>query len=279
MAAVFSPASNGGEEGLLRHIILNSIRMYNVKYRAKYGRMIIACDDRSWRKNVYKEYKASRKTTRDASTIDWESIFETLGKVKAEIDEFMPFPILQAEGAEADDIIGVLVESTQDFGQCEDVMIVSADKDFAQLQKYPNIAQFSPMTKKKIVEKNPTKHLFDHVLRGDASDGVPNVLSSDDIFITEGTRQTPLKQTVIDKWREEFKTGKQMKDILDEETYKRWLRNSCMIDLSKVPKFIVDNILEVYKLKQVKPNSKVLNYLIKNKCLQLVPCADDFFIK
>ena len=48
----------------------------------------------------------------------------------------MPYQMLKVSGAEADDIIATLVESTQEFGQHEPVLIISGDKDFIQLQRY-----------------------------------------------------------------------------------------------------------------------------------------------
>ena len=49
------------DEHLIRHMILNTIRMYNKKFRKEYGQMVIACDHSSWRREVFPQYKASRK--------------------------------------------------------------------------------------------------------------------------------------------------------------------------------------------------------------------------
>ncbi len=98
---------------MLRHMILNSIRMYNAKYREKYGQMVIAMDCGSWRKKVFEHYKAKRKTTREASNIDWDGVYAALNNIRDEIRENLPFKVVEVRGAEADDIIGVLVERTQ----------------------------------------------------------------------------------------------------------------------------------------------------------------------
>ena len=276
MSIVFSQLKQGVELDSMRHMILNTLRMYNVKYRKEYGRMIIACDHSSWRKKVYAEYKASRTTNREKSDIDWKPIYEILGIVQDEISKEMPYPVVQAYGAEADDIIGVLVEGTQEFGNHEKVMIVSADKDFIQLQKYSNVKQYSPMTKKLIAHKDPVDYLFEHVLRGDGSDGVPNVLSPDNTFV-DAIRQKPLRGKLIDTWRTEAKT-KEMIDVLDEDTYANYIRNKTMIDLSYTPDNVVEDITKAYKLAQEdKDESRILNYLIKNRCSMLIGCARDFF--
>jgi 5'-3' exonuclease len=277
ISTVFSQPKSNIDEHLLRHMILNSLRMYNLKYRDEYGKLIVACDAGSWRKGTFPEYKAARKKNRESSDMDWKSIFESINKVRDEIDEFMPYPVVQVSNAEADDVIATLVETTQEFGNHEKVMIVSADKDFIQLQKYDNVQQFSPLTKKVVKDTNPRKYLFEHVVRGDSGDGVPNVLSPDNVFVSE-SRQTPLRAKKIEEWYNASSKG-DMQEILDEETYRNYVRNKSMIDLSQIPQEIASNIVDEYNKKQVKPNGKVLNYLITRRCSQLVACAEEFFIK
>ena len=277
ISTVFSQPKSNIDENLLRHMILNSLRMYNLKYRAEYGKLIVACDAGSWRKGTFPEYKAARKKSRESSDMDWKSIFESINKVREEIDEFLPYPVIRVSDAEADDVIATLVETTQEFGNHEKVMIISADKDFIQLQKYDNVQQFSPLTKKLVKDTNPHKYLFEHVVRGDSGDGVPNILSSDDVFVSE-SRQTPLRAKKIEEWYESSRT-KGMAEILDHETYRNYLRNRSMIDLSRIPEDVKLRIKNEYAERQVKPNNKVLNYLISRRCSQLVACAEEFFIK
>lgn len=277
ISTVFSQPKSNIDENLLRHMILNSLRMYNLKYRDEYGKLIVACDAGSWRKGPFPEYKAARKKNRESSDMDWKSIFESINKVRDEIDEYLPFPVVQVSNAEADDVIATLVETTQEFGNHEKVMIISADKDFIQLQKYDNVTQFSPLTKKLVKDTNPHKYLFEHVVRGDSGDGVPNVLSADDVFVSEA-RQTPLRAKKIGEWYEASRKG-DMAEILDEQTYRNYIRNKSMIDLSQIPEDVTSRIREEYAKKEVKPNGKVLNYLITRRCSQLVGCAEEFFIK
>lgn len=278
ISSVFSQAkSNKIEEDFLRHIILNSLRMYNLKYRDKYGKMVIACDGGSWRKDYYPQYKAARRKNREESSMDWKEIFRILNNVKAEIIEHLPYTVVQTEKAEADDVIAALVESTQEFGNYEPVMIISADKDFIQLQRYDNVAQWSPMTKKLIVDKNPTRYLLEHVLKGDSGDGVPNVLSPDNTF-TDSIRQTALRATKIDEWIAADKVGK-LQSVMPEETYRNYIRNRTVIDLERVPTEVRDAILTEYNSAPVKNNSKVLNYLISKRCNMLISSASEFFTK
>ena len=278
ISSVFSQAkSNKIEEDFLRHIILNSLRMYNLKYREKYGKMVIACDGGSWRKDYYPQYKAARRKNREESSMDWKEIFRILNNVKAEIVEHLPYTVVQTDKAEADDVIAALVETTQEFGNYEPVMIISADKDFIQLQRYDNVAQWSPMTKKLIVDKNPTRYLLEHVLKGDSGDGVPNVLSPDNTF-TDSIRQTALRATKIDEWIAADKAGT-LQSVMPEETYRNYIRNRTVIDLERVPTEVRDAILTEYNSAPVKNNSKVLNYLISKRCNMLISSASEFFTK
>ena len=278
ISSVFSQAkSNKIEEDFLRHIILNSLRMYNLKYRDKYGKMVIACDGGSWRKDYYPQYKAARRKNREESTMDWKEIFRILNKIKSEIIEHLPYTVIQTDKAEADDVIAALVETTQEFGNYEPVMIISADKDFIQLQRYDNVSQWSPMTKKLITDKNPSRYLMEHVLKGDSGDGVPNVLSGDNTF-TDSIRQTPLRATKIDEWIAADRAGT-LHSIMPEETYRNYIRNRIVIDLERVPPDVRDAILIEYNAAPVKNNSKVLNYLIANRCNMLISSASEFFTK
>src|SRR5210317_279364 len=148
------------DEQMLRHMMLNSIRMYNKKFRDEYGQMILACDGaNNWRRGYFPQYKANRRKGRDESTFDWNEAFRIMHKIKDEIRENFPYKVIHLEGCEADDVIGTLVEQTQEFGNYEDVMIVSSDGDFKQLQRYDNVKQFSPMLKKFVVDDNPRLNL------------------------------------------------------------------------------------------------------------------------
>ena len=180
------------QEDLIRHMILNTIRMYNKKFRDKYGSVVIACDSSSWRRDYFPNYKFKRREGReeDKSSINWNEVFRIINQVRDEIRDNFPYKVLHIDKCEADDIIATVVEQTQEFGQYEDVMIVSADKDFIQLHKHDNVRQYSPMTKKFIEDKNPRTYIAEHIFKGDSSDGVPNVLSPDNTFV-DGIRSLP----------------------------------------------------------------------------------------
>ena len=258
------------DKDLIRHMILNSLRMYNKKYRDEYGQMVLACDGfNTWRKDFFPEYKAARKKNRSASDLDWNNIFTSLNETREEIRDHLPWKVLHLDGTEADDIIATLTAQTQEFGQHEDVMIISADKDFAQLQKFNNISQYSPMLKKYIKVEHPRKQLLEMILRGDTSDGVPNVLSGDNVFVDE-IRQTPLRQKVVDQLIEDPSSQ-------GPEVLRNIQRNRLLIDLQSTPKTLKEEIINTFNGQDKWSNKgKVLPFLIEKRCRRLVDDIGDF---
>ena len=262
------------DESMIRHMILNSIRMYNKRYRDEYGQMVICADGmNTWRKDYYPYYKAKRKKNRDNSDQDWNEIFRILHLVRDEIKENLPYKVVHMEGVEADDIIASLILQSQEFGMNEPMMIVSSDKDFIQLQKFNNVKQFSPIQKKFVKDDNPRSYLFNHIMKGDTGDGIPNVLSDDDTFVSD-KKQTPLRKTRIAEWLE---NSDNLRAVMDDEIYRNYQRNKKLIDLTEVPETIQQNIINNYNEQKVAMKMRVLNYLIKKRCNQLIEVVEEFY--
>ena len=259
------------DENLIRHMILNSIRMYRSKHKQKFGEIVICTDGKAnWRKDVYPQYKHKRKDARKESSMDWNELFRITNMVLEEIDENFPYKVIGNDKCEADDVIAALCELSQEFGNHENMLIVSSDKDFVQLQKYNNIYQYSPMKKSFIKEEHPRKQLMELILKGDQADGVPNCLSGDNVFV-DGIRQTPLRKKVLDQLINDPKSQ-------GEEMYRNYLRNKKLIDLSETPDQYKDEIINSYmeQWKQDTHKSKVLPFLIEKRCRMLIDDIGDF---
>lgn len=254
------------EEDVIRHIVLNQLRMYSHKFKNDYGQMVICCEGRSWRKDYFEHYKAHRQKNRESSGRDWNEAFRILNMILDEIRENVPYKVIQHDRAEADDIIGVLCEYTQQFGRHDDVLVLSGDHDFKQLLKFNNVRQFSPMQKKFVECKDPAGYLVEHIIKGDTGDGVPNVLSPDDVFITEG------RQTVMSKKRYERISSGDM--TLEEQ--RNYQRNETLVDLSKCPQDIKDEIIDTFETTETAPRGKLMNYLVKKRCKQLIDSIQEF---
>lgn len=257
-------------EDLFRHTILNTLRMYRNKFKGQYGELVICGDGRkNWRKEVFPNYKFKRGKSKSASDVDWDELYRILYLVFDELGENFPYKTVLVEECEADDVIATLSQSTQEFGNNEPIMIVSADKDFVQLQKYDNVRQYSPMKKQFIIEKNPRKQLLELVLRGDASDGVPNVLSPDNSF-SEGIRQTSLRQATLDKLFDDL-------HCMGEEVYANYCRNKKLIDFEEIPETLKSEILNRFNGQDNwKNRKKVFPFLIEKRCGMLIEEIGDF---
>ena len=260
-------------EDLIRHMVLNSIRMYRTKFK-EYGELIICCDDQDyWRKKIFPYYKAHRKEDREKSALDWSTIFKSLHKIRDELKDYFPYKVIRVAYAEADDIIGVLTAKHGVYLNNDDVekiLILSGDKDFAQLQKYTNVDQFSPITKKWIRINDAQRFLREHIMKGDRGDGIPNFLSADDTIVTK-TRQKPLSSKKLDQW-----VDLQPEDFCSGETLRNYRRNEQLVDLDFVPDNIRKQVLDQYNNYVVNDRKGLLNYFIKNKLKLLTESVGEF---
>lgn len=241
---------------LVRHISLDGIRYINSKFRRKYGQPILAIDSPkgSWRKQAFPYYKAHRSQNRKESAIDWAELLRQINTIKREIIEVFPYKVIEVDHAEADDIIGVLARKS--VAENQEVMIVSGDKDFIQLQINTNLVQqWDKRLDKYVGADNPKRYLFEHVLKGDAGDGIPNILSPGDSFVNK-IRQRPMTQKRIEEFWE---------DKLALKEFPRFSENLKIIDLNYTPNDIKTKILDNFDNYVVNDRNEMKNYLIKNR--------------
>lgn len=253
------------ELGFLRHLILSSIRSIKTKFSNNYGEIVL-CDDTSnyWRKNVFPLYKENRKETRSKSLHDWNYIFKILKSIKEEISENFPYKYIALNQCEADDIIAILAKH---FHKKENILIVSNDRDFVQLYKYPNVFQYAPLNKKFLTEDNPSGFLLNKIIRGDSSDGIPNILSDDDTFVCKTKRQRKITQKLLDN----FDLNK-----LGDLSYERFLRNKTLIDFDEIPATIQKKIIESYHEPILGNHEKAFNYLTEHSLKVLLLTYGEF---
>lgn len=256
------------EEDLVRHMVLNILRMHLKNFRNEYGEVVLCCDNRKyWRKEFFPYYKAGRKKTREKSPLDWHLIFEMLAKFKVELKENFPYKVIDVEGAEADDIIGTLVPK---FANSQKILILSSDGDFLQLQQYgENVKQYNPALKKYLKSASPLIDLKEKIIRGDKGDGIPNMFSPADCFVRE-LKQKSVTKGLLDKYLWE--------DIEEysETDRANFIRNATLIDLKKIPKDIQDKIINTYDETKPVSRQKLLNYFITYKLKNLMDVIEEF---
>lgn len=250
-------------------MVLNSLRSYIKQFKTKYGEVVIACDNKKfWRRDFFPFYKANRKKDRDRSGLDWNLIFDTLGKIRTELKENFPYKVIDVDGAEADDVIGVLAPRLLAAGP---VLILSSDKDFVQLQKYDGIKQYSPILKRYIETNDPALYIREHILKGDRGDGIPNFLSEDSVFVS-GNRQKTINSKKLKEWLhmkpEEF--------CITEALLRGYKRNQMLVDLDFIPETLKQQIVDAYDNVLVANKSNMLNYFIEKKLRNLIETLDEY---
>lgn len=252
---------------LLRHMVLNSIRAYRMKFGNEYGQIVIATDHKvNWRKSIFPYYKAKRKKQRDETVLDWEHLYRCRDQLQQELDENFSYPVINVEGCEADDIIGVLAKNYN----ASPVLILSGDNDFLQLHRYPNVKQFAVVAKTYLKVDDPILFMKEKILKGDSGDSVPNIMSGDDQIIC-GVRQAPVTRKRLDEWTAMSEAA------LIEKFGSRYIRNKKMMDLNETPPELQSQIIEVYENQLQKVNSgKIFNYFMKNDLRNLMANIGEF---
>lgn len=167
------------------HILLtiNLICDHISRFRQYSEEVIFCLDDRStkgnWRKQIYPMYKHARNDFRKSfKTFEYSDAY-------ANMDSFVDvlyntqsnklFRCIGVDACEADDVIMVLAQYFADQGR--NVLILSPDKDFIQLQANANIQQYSWMTNKMVKAPDHMEDwLLEHVCLGDVSDNVPRIV-------------------------------------------------------------------------------------------------------
>lgn len=252
--------------GIVRHMILKNILFYKEKFKA-YGDVIICRDSGSyWRKDKFPYYKARRSENKAKDPLDWKFIYECIDTVAEEIKEYVPWKLVRVDGAEGDDVIAVLVRYFQENELVQhgleerpkEIMIASSDTDFVQLHKFHGVKQYSTIQKKMVrSDMSPEDFLIDHIITGDAGDGVPNIRSQDDCFVMR-IRQKPISQGFKETMAAAIKSGN-----IPEEHLDNYKRNKMLVDLiNEIPKPIEEAILKEY-IEAKGGRSSLLSYLIK----------------
>tara|TARA_R110000851_G_scaffold322138_1_gene487952 strand:- start:2581 stop:3432 length:852 start_codon:yes stop_codon:yes gene_type:complete len=259
------------DETILRHLVVNTYRNYNSKFKEEYGDMIICHDSaHCWRKEYFPLYKANRKVSKQKSKHDWDKIFNTMTEIRQEIQDNFPWKNVSVPKTEADDIIACIAKNSSPM---ESVLIVSADKDFQQLQKYSNVKQWSPMKQDYLVCENPEDYLLTHVISGDSSDGVPNILSDDDTFVVEGKRQKACGKKKIQIFKDRYIK----ENLIDDDVLQNWNRNQKMIDFSGIPDDIQNEIMEEFNKEHTRETKNIFQYLVDNKLIKLLECIEELY--
>lgn len=263
---------------LLRHISLNNILMYKKKFSETENSNIALCFDghNYWRKKLFPYYKQNRVKKHEEDKFDWDTFFKSFNQIKKEFISELPYRCIEVESCEADDVIAFLCEilcSSQ-----KKIIIVSSDKDLLQIQENicNKVAQWSPFHKKFITPEQREYSLFEHIVRGDNGDGIPNILSDDDVIISEGKRQKPITSQKIKSWDNEGSIRNPERFCDTEKMLERFNRNHALIDLRMIPIEMKNKIREAYDETDsfvtgfAARKKSVYSYLVKNQLVKIL---------
>ena len=245
----------------VRRSIIRVLARIQKQFGPEYGQMVLCYDDKSyWRSQVFPFYKKNRKQERETSKYDWDMVFSVLNTIRDEIRRNLPYYVIQVQGAEADDVIATLCRRHHSKDK---ILILSADKDFIQLQRYESVRQYDPIRNRWIEHEDPVHYLQEHIVRGDRSDGIPNILTCDDAIVN-GKAQKKMSKEKISAL-----ASMKPEDFTNYIRLRNWKRNSELIDFSKIPTNIVDNIVMTFNKYRIKKSIE-LQYFIDNDITDLI---------
>lgn len=264
-------------EGMIRHLILDTMRFNMTKFKAEYPMTILAFDSGNhgyWRRDIANYYKRNRKEKRDADVRDWETIFSAINKITEEFKENMPYHIIKLDKIEADDIIAVLTKKFSLEGRR--ILINSGDGDYTQLHKYKNVKQWSPVQKewKKCKHGSPYKDLMVKCVKGDAKDGVASIKCRSDFIISriDGERAKPISS----KFLQQVFDAEDPRTLMTEEEARRFDENKKLIDFDEIPGTISDQILSAWENSKPVARGKIYNYFVMNGLNKMLQKINEF---
>ena len=154
------------------HGMVNMLRRLRQDYPAAYIACVFDAKGKTFRDDMYPEYKATRASMPDDLRLQIEPIHEAV--------KHMGWPILMVEGVEADDVIGTLSVQASELGM--NTIVSTGDKDLAQLVN-DKVMLINTMTNEKLDEAGvlakfgvPPNRIIDYLtLIGDTVDNIPGV--------------------------------------------------------------------------------------------------------
>jgi DNA polymerase-1 len=152
--------------------VLNMLRRLHKDVRADYSAVVLDAKGKTFRDDIYPEYKANREAMPDDLSFQIEALNETMVA--------MGWPLLVVNGVEADDVIGTLTKQAESAGM--HVVISTGDKDMAQLVS-TTVTLVNTMSNETLdvagVEKKfgvkPERFIDYLTLIGDSIDNIPGV--------------------------------------------------------------------------------------------------------
>lgn len=237
--------------GLALHMIFNSVRKVWNQFDADH--LVFCLEGRSWRKDIYKPYKAHRReqaAQRTTEQIEEDQLFfEAMDDFIAFLKNHTNCSVIQHPQAEADDLIARWIHLHPDHNH----VLISTDSDFQQLLA-PNVKIYNGIdgllyTHEGVFDKDgnpavnsksqaiavpqPAWHLFQKIMRGDPGDNImsayPGVRKKrlQEAFDNRHEQGYAWNNLMLSKWQDHEGHEIRVKDAYE--------RNRTLIDLHAQP--------------------------------------------
>lgn len=152
--------------------VINMLKQMQKKYTTPYWVCVFDAKGKTFRDDIYPEYKATRRETPEELKIQIPMIQEIVAD--------LGIPVIVENGVEADDVIATIAKKYSSLGY--DILVATGDKDFAQIVD-ENITLVNTMTNEVLDEAGvlqkfgvQTTQIIDYLsLIGDTVDNVPGV--------------------------------------------------------------------------------------------------------
>jgi len=178
-AALYSTGFLQDSDGVETGVIFGFLKkILSIAYRLESNRFAFCWDSKkSYRKNRWPWYKASRKKTPEEQEA-FQSAFRQFNDLRTEILPSLGFNnVFLQPGLEADDLIAIICQK-----EIEDIAVVSSDEDLYQLLR-PNVVMWNPsknefITEAKVLKKYgvpASQWATVKAIAGCSSDDVPGV--------------------------------------------------------------------------------------------------------
>lgn len=198
-----------------------------------------------WRRErLYEGYKSHRKTTRDASPVDFNLVFQVFDRIWVELKNILPYRFVTLEHIEVDDIIYEAIQS--EYDSYDSFQIYSCDADFVQVLRHDKVELYNPRVCEFVSPEDSEFDLFEKIIRGDKSDGIPNIYSE-----SMQERQKSIFTAAIKGWYADKESFKDFIRQQPKEVQKHFVRNRRLIDMRFIPDDIKDEILRALKEERI----------------------------
>ncbi|MFA5484938.1 MAG: hypothetical protein WC260_01690 [Candidatus Pacearchaeota archaeon] len=280
---------------LWKHQMIGSI-LYTID-KFKPNKVVFAFDGkRSWRYDIYPNYKANRKANRakQKQTIDFDAWYPIFNSFVEDLKKvFCNTYVLQIPNCEADDVMAVLSRDVFSKPGMR-VINITNDSDMIQLTSMNHVSQYDGKKLVKCID--PKKEIELKVLTGDISDNIlgikygvgkvtaEKILKSglDNFIITECNKIVTSKdvEKVKKQWRDTFE-GMDISAIrkeVENRIRNNYKLNTQLIKFDHIPIEIKQRIINTfneYELMEL-DSKKVVDFFIKNKMVKHLDSWNNF---